>query len=68
MGLRVRQLRDFARAGLPRVARTAQSAMNHTSEEEIDQLKVPSLICRGSRDPLIRDEWARGLAQRGELD
>lgn len=65
MSLRVIQLRDYARAGLPRVVRTMNAALRHAPEDDVTQLTVPALVCHGGRDPLVRQEWAHELAHQG---
>ncbi|WP_409331566.1 alpha/beta fold hydrolase [Trujillonella humicola] len=59
---RVLQARDYARAGVPRALRTFRAAMDHRPEDDVVHLTVPALVCWGSRDPLVRREWAQHLA------
>ncbi|RIV39961.1 alpha/beta fold hydrolase [Micromonospora radicis] len=67
--LRAIQLDDYRRAGLGRVVRTFSSALAQRPEEKVGRLRMPVLICRGSRDPLVSASWVRQLRARcgGEL-
>lgn len=62
--LRLLQIRDYARAGIPRALRTFSAAMRHRPEDVITAVDLPLLVVHGGRDPLVRQEWARYLAHR----
>ncbi|MEV2238021.1 alpha/beta hydrolase [Micromonospora sp. NPDC049891] len=62
--LRAIQAGDYRRAGIGRVLRTFSSALSERPEETVGRLRVPVLVCRGTRDPLVSDGWARDLRAR----
>lgn len=64
MPLRMLQVRDYVRAGLPRVIHTMNAALRHAPEDDVTDLTLPALFCHGGRDPLVRREWARELAHQ----
>ena len=51
-------LREYLAAGLPRTIRTLQYAFVDCMEEHLPQVQVPTLIVRGSRDPIVSQDWA----------
>jgi 2-hydroxy-6-oxonona-2,4-dienedioate hydrolase len=56
------QYEDHGRAGLGRVLRTTRAAMQDRPEELLDRIEVPTLVLRGTRDPLVTTRWAERLA------
>ncbi len=62
--------RDYARAGL-RVAReTIAHSLSHPIEERLPHIQAPTLVVRGSRDPIATQEWTErvvSLLPRGDL-
>ncbi|KGM13291.1 alpha/beta fold hydrolase [Cellulomonas bogoriensis] len=62
--LRAMQVRDYARAGIPRALRTFGAALRHRPEDEVPGVRCPVLVVRGSRDPLLTEHWARRLARQ----
>ena len=64
------QAADLARAGIGRGWRTYRHALAHRIETTLPGLRMPVLVVRGTRDPLVSHRWtdaiARGLA-RGSL-
>lgn len=57
-------LRDYLRAGVPRVLATMREAAGIPLQEVIARVAVPLLVVRGSRDPLTTARWAHELAAR----
>lgn len=55
---------DYVHCGVPRVAHTFARALEHRPEDAIAEIDAPVLVCWGSKDPLIRREWAEHLAER----
>jgi NAD(P)-dependent dehydrogenase (short-subunit alcohol dehydrogenase family)/pimeloyl-ACP methyl ester carboxylesterase len=64
--LRGLQLADYAACGPGRVARTFARALHHPIENAVGAMRIPVLVCRGSRDPLGSREWGESLAGRAE--
>ena len=54
---------DYLRAGLPRVWRTLRSALADPLEESLPLVRVPALVVRGSRDPIVSRRWAQDVAR-----
>jgi 2-hydroxy-6-oxonona-2,4-dienedioate hydrolase len=52
---------DYARAGLRTVRATIQSAITDPIEEKLERVTAPVMILRGSRDPLVPQDWAERL-------
>lgn len=55
-------VRDFARAGIPRVIRTFDRALGDRIEDRLPELAQPVLVCWGTRDPLLTRNWVKRLA------
>jgi 2-hydroxy-6-oxonona-2,4-dienedioate hydrolase len=53
---------DYAKCGLPRVARTFARALEHRPEDTVVRLRQPVLVCWGTRDPLLSRSWVGELA------
>jgi 2-hydroxy-6-oxonona-2,4-dienedioate hydrolase len=53
---------DYLRAGPTTVAVTAAEALRDRIEENARHVSVPTLVVRGSRDPLVPHAWAERLA------
>lgn len=63
-------LRDLGAAGLTKAWQTARYALENRIEENLPRLRVPALVVRGSRDPVVPQAWAErvaGLLPRGRL-
>jgi 2-hydroxy-6-oxonona-2,4-dienedioate hydrolase len=56
-------VRDYLRAGAPRAIATFRHAMADRMEERLPLLDVPTLVCRGSRDPIVSQRWAAEVAE-----
>ena len=51
-------LREYMLAGIPRTIRTLRYAFEDHMEEHLSHVHVPTLVVRGSRDPIVPQEWA----------
>jgi pimeloyl-ACP methyl ester carboxylesterase len=63
-------LRDVRDAGLRRVARTLTHAVRDPIDCKLPLVEVPTLVTRGSKEPIVPMAWARAasrLLPRGEL-
>jgi pimeloyl-ACP methyl ester carboxylesterase len=63
-------LSDYARVGPRRTLRSARVMLAHRLEERLPLLRVPTLVVRGERDPIVPKEWAEeaaGLVPDGRL-
>src|ERR671934_2635743 len=63
-------LADYWAAGLRRARATIRMALADRIEEKLARIDAPSLVVRGTRDPLVPHAWAERVAQllpRGEL-
>jgi 2-hydroxy-6-oxonona-2,4-dienedioate hydrolase len=56
-------VRDFLAAGVTRTLRALQYALDDPIEEYLPHIDVPTLVVRGSRDPLVSQEWAEKVNQ-----
>ena len=64
------QALDYGRAGLGRAWGTLKTAIAHPMERRLPYLTAPTLVVRGSEDPLVPDAWARrvtALLPQGRL-
>jgi len=50
-------LREYALAGIHRTIRTLQYAFEDPMEEHLPSVHVPTLVVRGSRDPIVPQDW-----------
>jgi pimeloyl-ACP methyl ester carboxylesterase len=63
-------LPDWYRAGLPRAFGTFRHALRDRIEENLPRMTMPTLVVRGSRDPIAPQRWceeAARLLPRGRL-
>lgn len=51
-------MRDYRAAGLRRVRRTFQYSLEDRIEDKLPRVLNPTLVVRGSRDPIIPQRWA----------
>ncbi len=61
---------DYAKAGLRRAILTARFLIRDRIEERLPLIEMPTLIVRGSRDPVVPQAWAEQVARllpRGRL-
>jgi pimeloyl-ACP methyl ester carboxylesterase len=50
-------LREYILAGIPRTIRTLQYALEDPMEEHLPYVQAPTLVVRGSRDPIVPQDW-----------
>jgi len=50
-------LREYALAGIPRTIRTLQYAFEDPMEEHLPHVHIPTLVVRGSHDPIVTQDW-----------
>jgi 2-hydroxy-6-oxonona-2,4-dienedioate hydrolase len=55
---------DYLRAGPRRVLFTLRDALGDRIEDKLPHVTIPTLFVRGSRDPIVSDEWMSFLARR----
>jgi pimeloyl-ACP methyl ester carboxylesterase len=63
-------LRDYRHCGVRRFLRTFQYALQDHIETKLPHLRAPTLVVRGSRDPIVPQDWAEEatrLLPRGQL-
>lgn len=53
---------EYLAAGFRRTIRTTQYALDDPMREELCHLHVPTLVVRGSRDPICSQRWAEEVA------
>lgn len=56
-------LRDYWECGLYRIYRTFAYAMEDEVEERLPQMRCPTLVVRGERDPIVSQEWAEEVTR-----
>ncbi|HEY9747576.1 MAG TPA: alpha/beta hydrolase [Allocoleopsis sp.] len=64
------QIQDYWLAGLPRIVRTFQIALEDRIEDKLPYLRVPTLVVRGKEDPVVPQQWAEevvNLLPNGKL-
>lgn len=50
--------REYPRCGFRRLAKTFRYALEDHIEEKLPNMRVPSLVVRGSKDPIVPQRWA----------
>lgn len=63
-GANLAVLREYVRCGPRRYLATLPSMLHYDTEAAAAAVTVPTLLIRGSRDPICRRPWARRLASR----
>ncbi len=64
------ELLDYLDAGIGRAWRTFRYALEDRIEDKLPRVRVPTLVVRGSRDPIVPQRWAEeaaGLLPKGRL-
>ena len=56
-------LADYRKAGLRRIVRTFSDAIREPVTAQLRAMSMPTLVVRGSRDPIVSDVWARRVAE-----
>lgn len=54
--------RDYWKAGIPRALRTFRLSLADRIEAQLPRVQAPTLVVRGSRDPIVPEGWARQAA------
>lgn len=54
--------KDYAAAGLRRAFVTFRHMLHHRIEDKLPYVRAPTLVVRGTRDPLVPREWAQQVA------
>jgi len=54
---------DYAKAGLGRAVRTMRAMMRDRIEDKLPRVRAPTLVVRGSRDPVVPQAWAERVAR-----
>ena len=57
------ELRDYLAAGTRRGWRTLRYALEDRIEENLPRLRAPTLVVRGSRDPICPQRWSEQIVQ-----
>jgi 2-hydroxy-6-oxonona-2,4-dienedioate hydrolase len=57
------ELLDYLSAGTRRAWRTFAYALEDPIEEKLSKVRVPTLVVRGSRDPIVPQRWAEEAAR-----
>jgi pimeloyl-ACP methyl ester carboxylesterase len=52
-------VREYLSAGLGRAVATLRHALDDAIEDRLPHLALPTLVVRGTRDPIVADDWAR---------
>lgn len=63
-------IRDYFKSGVRRGFRTFQFAIRDRVEEKLPNIEAPTLVIRGSRDPIVSHDWAEQMTRllpKGEL-
>jgi pimeloyl-ACP methyl ester carboxylesterase len=63
-------VRDYADCGVRRIWETWMISLRDHIEEKLPRISVPALVVRGSRDPIVPQQWAEEAARllpRGKL-
>ncbi|MEB3885852.1 alpha/beta hydrolase [Lyngbya sp. CCY1209] len=53
------QIEDYQKAGFRRILQTFNLAISDAIEEKLPCVRVPTLVVRGEKDPVVPYEWAR---------
>jgi pimeloyl-ACP methyl ester carboxylesterase len=56
-------LTDYAKAGLGRALQTMRVLICDHIEDKLPHITVPTLVVRGSRDPVVPQSWAAEMAE-----
>lgn len=57
------QFLDYAKAGMRRTIRMSQYSLQDRIEEKLENMRLPTLIVRGARDPIVPQDWAEEAAR-----
>jgi 2-hydroxy-6-oxonona-2,4-dienedioate hydrolase len=54
---------DYALAGIPRLLHTINLALADPIEQKLPQVQVPTLVVRGSLDPIVPQDWVEEVVR-----
>jgi 2-hydroxy-6-oxonona-2,4-dienedioate hydrolase len=54
---------EYPRCGFRRLAQTFRYALEDRIEEKLPHIRVPALVVRGSKDPIVPQRWAEEAAR-----
>jgi len=54
---------DYAKAGLPRAIATMRMLVRDRIEDRLPHIQAPTLVVRGTRDPVVPQDWAEHAAR-----
>jgi pimeloyl-ACP methyl ester carboxylesterase len=54
---------DYLKAGLGRVLRTLRYALADRIEDRLQTIRVPTLVVRGGRDPVVSERWTEKVCR-----
>ena len=57
------ELLDYLSAGTRRAWRTFRYTLEDRIEEKLPHMRVPTLVVRGSRDPIVQQRWAEEVTR-----
>jgi pimeloyl-ACP methyl ester carboxylesterase len=55
---------DYLHCGLRWYLATLPTMLGYRTEQELESVRVPTVVVRGGRDPIARDDWVADLASR----
>lgn len=55
--------RDYWKCGIRRIIRTYGSAIEDNAEEKLPLIGCPTLVIRGTQDPIVSQEWSEEAAR-----
>ena len=55
---------DYLKAGMRRTMKTAKMAINDRIETKLHKVKVPMLVIRGTRDPIVSQKWVEEITKK----
>jgi 2-hydroxy-6-oxonona-2,4-dienedioate hydrolase len=55
--------RDYARAGPARILETSRMMLHHHIEDVLPRVHVPTLVVRGTRDPIATRVWSEQVVR-----
>jgi pimeloyl-ACP methyl ester carboxylesterase len=62
-GLNYVVVTDYIRRGPVRTLRSAKHMLRHPMRERANDVRVPAVVVRGERDPIVSPAWAEDLAR-----
>ena len=56
-------VRSYAQCGIRRLLKTFRHALEDPIEEKLPRVRVPTLVVRGSRDPIVPQRWVEEVVR-----